>query len=107
MIGSVGIGALSGPLIAFIFGSLATNSIEGIALSKLINLVVLAPAVVVGAVPEPWQFVAGVLPWFWPFKAIITGVSGGQSWITYLIVGGVLQLLGIVVLMGFFVRRAD
>ena len=106
LVGSVAVGALGGPIIVLIFGTVASNTIEGIALSKLINLVVLGPAVVVAVVPEPFQFIAGVLPAFWPIKAIIAGVAG-ESWVLYLLTGAVVHLLGIAVLFRVFSGKAD
>ena len=107
LVGSVAVGALGGPIIALVFGTVASNTIEGIALSKLINLVVLGPAVVVAVVPEPFQFLGGLLPAFWPIKAIVTGVAGDSRWMLYLLVGAVVHLLGIATLFRVFSRRAD
>lgn len=106
LLGSVLVGALGGPLIALVFGTVASNTIEGIALSKLINLVVLGPAVVVAVVPEPVQFLAGVLPAFWPIKAVVAGVAG-ESWVLYLLAGTFVHLVAIVALSRAFSRRAD
>jgi fluoroquinolone transport system permease protein len=106
-VGSAAVGALGGPAIALIFGTLASNTIEGIALSKLVNLLVLGPAVAVAVVPEPVQFAAGVVPTFWPVKAYATGVAGQPTWPTYLLAGVVTHLLGIAVLGRWFARRAD
>ena len=107
LMGSVAVGALGGPLIAMVFGTVAANTIEGIALSKLINLVVLGPVLVVAVVPEPFQFLAGVLPWFWPIKAIVAGVAGEPGWSLYLLVGAVVQLLGIGTLLRVFSGKID
>lgn len=107
LVGSVAVGALSGSLIAMVFGTVASNTIEGIALSKLINLVVLGPALVVAVVPEPFQFLAGVLPAFWPIKAVVAGVAGEPLWIPYLLAGVVVHLLEIAILIRVFSRRVD
>ncbi len=106
LVGSVMIGALGGPMIAFVFASLASNSIEGIALSKLVNLVVLGPVAVVAVVPEPIQFAAGVVPPYWPVKAVVAGVAGEPFWM-FLVGGFVMHLLGIGVLSRRFASRAD
>lgn len=106
LVGSVMIGALGGPMITFVFASLASNSIEGIALSKLVNLIVLGPVAVVALVPEPIQFAAGVVPTFWPVKAVVTGVTGEAFWM-FLFGGFVMHLLGITVLGQWFASRID
>ena len=105
--GSVMVGALGGPIIAFVFATLASNSIEGIALSKLVNLIVLGPAVAVALVPEPLQFAAGILPTYWPVKAVVAGVSGNSFWALFLLGGLVVHLLGIAALGRWFASRAD
>lgn len=107
LIGTVAVGALGGPIITMGIGTVASNTIEGIALSKLINLVVLGPALVVAVVPEPFQFLAGVLPAFWSIKAIVAGVAGDPLWIPSLLIGTVVHLLGIAVLLSLFSRKAD
>lgn len=95
LVGAVFVAALGGPVLAFTFGTLATNTIEGLALAKLANLVVLAPVVAVAVVPEPLQFVAGVLPTFWPVKAVTAGAAGDPTWPLYLLVGAAIHLLAL------------
>ena len=107
LVGSAAVGALSGPTIALVFGTLASNTIEGIALSKLINLFILGPAAVIVAVPEPLQFAGGVLPTYWPMKAVVAGVAGEPIWPAYLLVGVVVHLLAVAVLARWFGRRTD
>jgi fluoroquinolone transport system permease protein len=107
LVGGVVVGALSGPLVALGFGTLASNTIEGIALSKLVNLVVLGPAIVVAVVPEPLQFAAGVLPTYWPVKAVVAGILGESSWVAYLAVGALVQFVWLVGIGRWFVTRAD
>ena len=105
--GSVLVGALGGPVIALGFGTLASNTIEGIALSKFVNLLVLGPAVVVAIVPVPFQFVAGVVPTYWPVKAVVAGVTGDPQWWLYLGGGLVAYVIALGGLGRRFVRRTD
>lgn len=107
LVGTVAVSALGGPVVAFAFGTLASNTIEGVALSKLLNLAVLGPAIVLIAVPEPFQFAAGVFPAYWPVKAFVTGVAGGPAWPAYLLVGAGVHLLVLVAFERWFARRAD
>lgn len=107
LVGSVAIGALGGPVIALGFGALASNTIEGIALSKFVNLLVLGPVVVIAVVPEPFQFAAGILPTYWPVKAVVASSAGESGWLLYLGVGLVVYGLCVAALGRWFVRRAD
>ena len=107
LVGSAAVGALSGPTIALVFGTVASNTIEGIAISKLINLVILGPAVGIIAVPEPLQFAVGVFPTYWPIKAVVSGVAGDSLWPVFLVVGAVGHLLVISGLSWWFSRRED
>lgn len=107
LIGSVIVGAFGGPVIAFAFGTLASNTIEGLALSKIINLFVLGPAVVIALIPRPGQFVAGVIPMFWPAKTYVAGSNEDPMWILYMFVGVVVHLVVLAVLGKLFIDRAD
>lgn len=107
LFGTTAMAALGGPAFALAFGSLAENTVGGIALGKLANLVVLAPAVVVAVVPVPLQFLAGVLPTYWPVKAVEAGVRGDSAWPLFVAVGVGAYVLVLGGLGRLFVRRAD
>ena len=106
LIGTVVVGALSGPVLTLAFGTLASNSIEGLALGKLVNVVVLVPAVVIAVVPEPLQFAAGVFPTYWPVKLFVAGTTDEPVWPLYLFVGVVAHLFAFVWLGRKFAQRA-
>lgn len=107
LIGTTAVGAFGGPVVALGFATLASNTIEGLALSKLVNVVVLGPAVVVGVVSEPLQFVAGISPTYWPVKAFVAGVGGEPAWTQYLLIGTIVHLLVLGALGWWFVQRSD
>ncbi len=93
LLGTTAVGALGGPIIAFAFGTLTSNTIEGIALSKLVNLVILGPALVIAVVPAPLQYVAGLIPAYWPIKAFVASANGDPMWALYLGGGVVVHLI--------------
>ena len=97
LVGSGAVGVLSGPAIALVFGTVASNTIEGIAISKLINLVILGLAVGIVVVSEPLQFAAGVLRTYWSMKAVVSGVAGEALWPVIPLIGVVVHLLVILV----------
>lgn len=107
LIGTTAVGALGGPVIALGFGTLASNTIEGIALSKLVNLVILGPALVIAVVPTPLQFVAGVFPAYWPVKAFVASIGGDPTWSMYLLIGVVAHLIVGIGLARWFTRQSD
>ena len=100
------LGALGGPVVALALGLTASNSIEGVALSKLLNAFLLGPALLVAAVPEPWQFVAGVFPAYWPVKTYVAAATGDPSWPLYWTLGvGVHAFVLVVLTRGTTSRR--
>lgn len=107
LLGAALVAGLGGPVIAMAFGSLAANTIEGIAISKFLNLLILGPAVVIAIVPTPHQYLAGVLPAYWPLKALVAGIEGDPAWPVYLVGGLVVHGLAMWAFTRRFVRRAD
>ncbi len=55
--------ALEGTIVAFILLALAKNKVEGLALSKLINVGSLIPLFAIFT--SEWRFLAGIFPTFW------------------------------------------
>lgn len=56
------------PLYALWLASFAHNKVQGLALSKAAGIFTLPP-IAAWFVDGPWQWVAGILPTFWPMKA--------------------------------------
>jgi fluoroquinolone transport system permease protein len=55
--------ALQAVQAAFILPSLARNKVEGLAVTKLVNMLAVAPLLAI--VPSPWRYLAGIVPAFW------------------------------------------
>jgi fluoroquinolone transport system permease protein len=60
--------ALIAPIIALALAAFAENKVVGFALLKTANALLVLPAVAY-FLPEPWQWLLGVFPTFWPMKA--------------------------------------
>lgn len=88
---------LESTIVAFILLALARNKVEGLALSKLINIGSLIPLFAI--ITSPWRFMAGLFPTFWigeffgmslnsiaPLSAATIGVVVHVIWIAALIV---------------------
>lgn len=75
--------ALQAPVVALLLLAFAANKVEGMALSKGIGVTMAAPLAIYFA-PEPWSWLASVLPTFWIAKAYWAGMeawSGGAFFI--------------------------
>lgn len=57
--------------------ALARNKVEGLALTKLTNILAVVPLLAI--VPSPWRYVAGVLPTYW-IGELIFHLSALPSW---------------------------
>jgi fluoroquinolone transport system permease protein len=56
-----------GPIYALFLGTIATNKVQGFALTKAVGIV-MVPCIVSYFVTGPWQSAFGLLPHYWPLK---------------------------------------
>lgn len=85
------VGATSAPVLALLLGALAPNKVAGFALVKVMNVFNLLP-VFAFFVPMPWQFAIGVLPAFWPMRAL-WAVAAGESAVPFLVAGAAVGVI--------------
>lgn len=105
-VGSVAlVAALAGPAVTFLFASLARDSIEGLAINKLLGLVVVLPALAIPVLPEPMEYVAGIDPLYWPMKAAVVSAEKGVS--VAVVVHLALGVLSLGLVTAAFARRFD
>ena len=97
-------GALLAPAMALFLAATAANKVAGLALFKLIGGVLNVPLIAY-FVPPVWQPLFGMVPTFWPMKAVWAAAEGGAAWI-YLAAGTAISLLLIVVLARRLAARA-
>ncbi|MDY6932245.1 MAG: ABC transporter permease [Halobacteriota archaeon] len=93
--------AIEAPIIALILSIFSDNKVEGVAMLKGLNFVFLLLPVAALFIPGRWQYVAGVIPTFWPVKAFIE-VASGASDIWGLVLAGVVVHL---IYLGGLARR--
>jgi fluoroquinolone transport system permease protein len=86
-------GALLAPLIALLLALVANNKVQGFALAKGMGLLVMLP-VASWFVGEPWQWLFGLVPTFWPVKAFWLMLAG-EPWLWAWAIG-MLYLGGVV-----------
>lgn len=92
--------ALTGPQIALFLAAFAENKVVGLTLVKLINGVQMLPMVAYFIDP-PAQYLAGVLPGYWPLKAFWLAADG-ESLVAALVIGVVVNMLVTAVLLRRF-----
>jgi fluoroquinolone transport system permease protein len=90
---------------ALVLPAIARNKVEGLALTKLTNLAIIAPLLAI--VPTPWRLLGGVVPSYWIGELL--GLSG-QSPLPMAALAGVavsVHLAWGCLLYRLFVRRTD
>lgn len=80
--------ALVAPFMALTLGTFATNKVQGFALAKALNILMIAP-VIAAFTPRPWQWLFGVLPTFWPARLLWT-IHFGESTVAPIMALGIL-----------------
>jgi len=71
------VAALWAAVAGLLLATVASNTVEGVAVAKLFGVFLLVPLVAIPVVPEPLQFLAGVDPLYWPVKALVVGLADG------------------------------
>ncbi|KAA3643479.1 MAG: hypothetical protein DWQ07_23490 [Chloroflexi bacterium] len=88
---SVGAG-ITAPIASLFFAVFAENKVAGFAYSKFIGIS--GWVIMVGwFIPEPWQWLLGLIPPFWISKAYWMALEGNRLWLVALIIGIILQIL--------------
>jgi hypothetical protein len=97
------VAAMSAPSLALVLATAAPNKVAGFAVVKLLNVINLLP-IVAFCVPPPLQYGAGVLPAFWPMRALWSAAAG-TPFMMYLLVGSIVGAAAIAITGAFFDRR--
>ena len=94
----------SAPILALAFGILAENKVAGLALQKILSQVLLLP-ILAYFLPEPFQWLAGVFPTYWPLKAFWLA-SAGEPVLLPLAIGLAVNAVALALLVRAFDRVA-
>lgn len=97
------IGGLSAPTLSWVLAIAAPNKVAGFAVVKVLNLINLLPLVAY-FVPMPAQFLAGILPAFWPMRAFWAAAEQKPIW-PFLIAGMFSGLLALLLTVRRFAKR--
>jgi fluoroquinolone transport system permease protein len=90
---------------AIVLPAIARNKVEGLALTKLTNIMSVVPLLAI--IPSPWRLIAGIVPSYWVGELL--GLSGTQP-LPFPIVAAAAVLTHMiwgVVLFRWFIRRTD
>lgn len=75
------VGGLLAVIIALLMAGPAGNKVEGLAIGKAIAMpMMLLPLVPFFILDSPWQLAFGVLPSYWPARALWAAMDGGAFW---------------------------
>ncbi len=77
------LGFLPLPVYVLFISSLAQNKVQGLALTKALGPFIVLP-VFAYFVPEPWQWLFGLVPTYWPAKAYWLLMAGDRLWVALL-----------------------
>lgn len=97
------VAGLAAPSLALVLAAAAPNKVAGFAVVKVLNGANLVPVAAYFA-PLPLQLAAGVLPTYWPMRALWSAVSG-ESYAAYLFAGTGVGLLALALTAWLFERR--
>ena len=101
---AAGLFALLGPIIALFMSTFSDNKVEGLAVFKGLNLVLLVP-IASFFVPEGWSYFFGLIPDFWSLQ-FVEAIAKEQeaSWMNALI-GLIVHLAVLIILFIQFKKR--
>lgn len=91
-------------IIAALLPTVARNRVEGLALSKVMNLAILAPLLAVMA--APWRFVAGVVPSYWIGEMLGLSETEYLGAATVLAIAAAIHLVALVLALRRYARAS-
>jgi fluoroquinolone transport system permease protein len=83
--------SLAAPFIALLLGAFSQNRIEGLAQMKIINLLLMLPALIY-FVPSPWMHLTALVPTYWSYRSL-EHAADNADFSLYLLTGFVIYLL--------------
>jgi fluoroquinolone transport system permease protein len=85
------VAGLSAPMLALVLASAAPNKVAGLAVVKVPNGVNLLP-IAAFFLPVPLQYVARLVPTFWPMRALWSAAAG-EPYLVHLAIGALAATL--------------
>jgi hypothetical protein len=97
------VAGVSAPLLALVLASAAPNKVAGFAVVKVLNGVNLLP-IAAFFLPVPLQYNAGVVPTYWPMRALWSAAAG-EPYLVYLSIGAITAAIAVGLAARVFERR--
>jgi len=97
--------ALETAIVALLLLALAGNKVEGLALSKILNLGLLFPLLT--AIPSAWRLLGGIVPSFWIGELLNRSDFGEISALGAMIVTSVVHVCWLIYLLKVTARRTE
>jgi hypothetical protein len=97
------VAGVSAPLLALVLASAAPNKVAGFAVVKVLNGVNLLP-IAAFFLPVPLQYIAGVVPTYWPMRALWSAAAG-EPYLGYLAIGAIAGALSVGLAARVFEQR--
>jgi fluoroquinolone transport system permease protein len=97
------VAGVSAPLLALVLASAAPNKVAGFAVVKVLNGVNLLP-IAAFFLPLPLQYIAGIIPTYWPMRALWSAAAG-EPYFVYLAIGAMAAALAVALAARVFERR--
>ena len=97
------VAGVSAPLLALVLASAAPNKVAGFAVVKVLNGVNLLP-IAAFFLPVPLQYIAGVVPTYWPMRALWSAAAG-EPYLVYLAIGAIAGALSVGLAARVFEQR--
>jgi fluoroquinolone transport system permease protein len=97
------VAGLSAPLIALVLATAAPNKVAGLAVVKVLNGVNLLP-IAAYFLPTPAQYLAGVIPTYWPMR-VFWSAAQHESYSVYLAIGCLAGAFALAVAVRLFERQ--
>jgi fluoroquinolone transport system permease protein len=91
------VAGLSAPMLTLVLATAAPNKVAGFAVVKVTNAVAFF-------IPLPYQLAAGVLPTYWPMRALWSAASGAR-FMGALGAGVIVSVVALALLAGLFRRK--
>jgi fluoroquinolone transport system permease protein len=97
------VAGMSAPLIALVLATAAPNKVAGLAFVKVLNGVNLLP-IAAYFLPTPAQYLAGIIPTYWPMRAFWSAAQQ-ESYSVYLAIGCLAGAFALAVAVRLFERQ--